>query len=70
MAKRILTWIKIWLGWCPQCGRWFRHGVKRRRQNTAYVEEEWNFVTACEECFEEIESYWEERWAEYYADRL
>ena len=39
---------------------------KRRRQSTAYHEEEDNWVRMCDRCFELQEKYWEERWAEYY----
>jgi hypothetical protein len=39
---------------------------KRRRQNTAYVEDERNWVVACDDCFEEIEEYWNKMWREYY----
>ena len=61
--------IKKILGCCPRCGRWFKY-PKRRRQSTQYEDEESNYVTCCAECFEEIEEYWAERWAEYYAGRL
>lgn len=51
------------------CGRCMPN-VIRRRQNTQYMHEESNWVTCCDECFEEIEEYWAERWAEYYNGRL
>lgn len=57
-------------GYCPMCGCWFCRGVKRRRQNTAYEDEESNYVTVCPTCFEEIEEYWDERWADYNSSRL
>jgi hypothetical protein len=38
--------------------------------NTAYVNEEDNYTYACDPCFEEIEEYWAEMWAEYYSGRL
>ena len=40
---------------------------KRRRQNTAYVDDELNYVFACDKCFEEIQEYWKERWSEYWS---
>lgn len=52
---------------CPHCRRTVR-GIKRRRRNTRYVDDERNFVTTCLRCFHEEEAYWAERWAEYYAD--
>lgn len=57
-------------GFCPVCGRWFRFDIKRRRQNTQYEDEDLNFVTTCEDCFEEIQSYWDELWDWYYSTRL
>ena len=53
--------------WCPHCMMWFQDGVKRRRQNTAYEDEESNFVVACKNCFDEIQEQWAERWDEYYS---
>ena len=41
--------------------------AKLRRQNTKYVNDEMNWVIACDQCFEGIEEYWAERWAEYYS---
>lgn len=63
-------WYQKLFGYCPKCGRWFRFDIERRRQNTAYVEEEANFVTCCAECFEEIEELWAYMWKEYNAMRL
>jgi hypothetical protein len=54
---------------CPCCGI-NKPYVLRRRQNTAYEDEESNYVECCEDCFEQIESYWEERWQEYYSQVL
>ena len=54
---------------CEKCGE-FSWKVKRRRQNTAYVDDEMNYVTVCPQCFEEIEEIWKERWAEYYSECL
>lgn len=36
----------------------------RRRQNTAYAVDEFNWVTMCDECFELNEAYWAEQWRE------
>lgn len=54
---------------CPRCGV-IDGSVQRRRQSTAYVDDQQNFVLACETCYEEVESYWEERWQDYYRDIL
>jgi hypothetical protein len=40
---------------------------KRRRQNTAYADDERNWVVLCDECFAENEEHWHEMWAEYYS---
>lgn len=58
-------WYQKMLGYCPYCRRWFRKGVKGRRQNTAYCDEADNWIAACPECFAEIQSLWAELWAEY-----
>lgn len=41
--------------------------VKRRRQNTNYVEDESNFATLCADCQKEADAYWSDMWADYYA---
>ncbi len=45
----------------------FRHG-KRMRQNTAYADDERNYVVMCPRCAQINSEYWAERWHEYYAD--
>jgi len=40
----------------------------RRRQNTAYNDEESNYATLCAEHHAESDEYWEERWHEYETD--
>lgn len=57
--------IKKILGFCPQCGRYFRK-VRTTRQNTAYVDDSLNFFTGCIECEEVNDELWAEKWAEYY----
>ena len=37
---------------------------------TQYEHDESNYLTACAECQDEDDAYWEERWAEYNAMRL
>lgn len=50
---------------CPSCGK---HGrdVCRRRMNTAYVNDESNFITECDSCFADTEDYWAEMCQEHY----
>lgn len=40
----------------------------RRRQNTAYNDEESNYATLCWDCQQRADDYWNERWAEYHSD--
>jgi hypothetical protein len=44
-----------------------RTDAVRQRQNTAYVDDEYNWVTLCPECMKENREYWDERWADYYS---
>ena len=50
---------------CPCCER-PSDTIARRHMSTAYAKEESNYLTSCQECFDEAEEYWRERWAEYY----
>lgn len=52
---------------CHCCGK-RKKSVRRRRQRTSYVDDEKNWVTLCDACAEENDSYWRDMWAEYYAD--
>lgn len=54
---------------CPICGS-LSDSVARRHRNTAYVDEESNYLTACRECQDRDDEYFAERWAEYYSGRL
>lgn len=54
---------------CPMCKK-ESATVERRRQNTAYLEEESNWVTVCEDCFEEIQWQWEQMWRDLYGNIL
>lgn len=54
---------------CPCCDE-FTTDVMRRRMNTAYVEEESNYITCCLSCFDGVQDHWNERWAEYYGSLL
>ena len=42
----------------------------RRRQNTAYHEDELNFNTLCFVHQAETDAYWDERWRDYYSGVL
>lgn len=43
----------------------FRKG-KRRHQNTAYADDERNYIFTCSNCLDIINEYWNERWQDYY----
>jgi hypothetical protein len=38
----------------------------RRRQNTAYVDDERNWKVLCDKCQEDNDEYWNEMWKDYY----
>lgn len=61
--------IQKFFGYCPMCNRWFVY-PKRRQMNTQYEDEESNYIKVCKDCFEDVESYWQERWDEYNSGRL
>jgi hypothetical protein len=48
---------------CGADGPCFRIGT-RRRQNTAYCDDERNWIIACPECFEAIEERWRDLWSD------
>jgi hypothetical protein len=54
-------------GYCQYCNHYFKY-PKRRRMNTAYVDEESNYIISCLDCFDKIEDYWTERWEELNRD--
>ena len=65
MDKRNL--IQKLLGFCPQCGRFFRK-VRTARQDTAYIDDTLNFFTGCKECEKINDKYWADAWEEYYSN--
>ena len=69
LLRRVKTKIYSLLGYCEMCQRFFVY-PKRRRMNTAYQDEESNYVYVCENCFKSNEQYWEERSQEYWSERL
>lgn len=52
---------------CQKCGD---EGAERRRQNTAYCEDDRNYVTLCPACHLENDLHWREMWADYYGGCL
>jgi len=49
---------------CQGCDK---EGAERRRQLTAYVDDESNYSTLCDECQDETDEYWKDMWNEYYS---
>ena len=47
-------------GWCFHIG-------KKRRQRTAYYDDELNWVFMCDECMKYNNEYWNDMWNEYYS---
>jgi hypothetical protein len=53
-------------GECPFCKK--IGFIVKRRLNTAYYEEESNWVNSCYDCFLEDIEYYKEQWDEYYSN--
>ena len=54
-------------GYCPQCGRYFRYPVTVQRRNTQYCDEASNWLTACKDCHEEDDAYFDDLRNQYYS---
>lgn len=68
--KKYTTKRTLWqiiFGYCPWCERWFRWSVKTERRHTQYCEESSNWLTACKECREEDDAYYDDLWDQYYS---
>jgi hypothetical protein len=52
------------------CCRCDQPNASRRRMNTAYEDEELNWTTQCDECFELTQEEWQDMWDDYYRSRL
>lgn len=50
-------------GWEGPCEN---NTASLQRQNTAYHDDERNWVTLCPECMKACDEYWAEMWEEYY----
>jgi hypothetical protein len=40
--------------------------AEKRRQNTAYVDDDRNFAVLCDECQKKTNEYWRDQWNDYY----
>ena len=54
-------------GYCPCCNRYFKYPIKTMRRNTQYCDEASNWLTACKDCHEEDEAYFDDLWNQYYS---
>lgn len=52
---------------CPCCET-ETNDVERRRLNTNYYNDDLNFLTSCQQCYEDTLAYYAERWQDYYAN--
>lgn len=51
---------KLIFGYCGYCEKWFVW-PKRRRTNTAYMDDDLNFETSCKSCYDEHGEYWQDQ---------
>ena len=56
-------WIRYKTARCQHCGCF---GAKRQHQNTAYCDEDSNYLTLCKDCQQEADNYYDELWTDYY----
>ena len=63
--KKIFLFI---FGYC-KCGCFFVY-PRRRRLNTAYVNDEQNYIISCLSCYRETIEYYKERWHDYYSSLM
>ena len=54
-------------GWEGPCDR---NDAERQRQNTAYCDDERNWVTLCPDCMKSNDAHWADMWADYYSGCL
>ena len=52
---------------CAGCGRQ-TGDIARRRLNTAYANDAFNYAVCCSDCYEEAVAYYQDLWDAYYSD--
>jgi len=56
--------------WCDYCQEFHNEGeIIKRRLNTAYINDELNYMTSCLFAYEEAVDYYDELWKDYYRSR-
>ena len=60
---------KIILKRCSYCNR-LTNTVDNRRINTAYEDEESNWMASCKECYEDAQQHYADAWSTYYSSRF
>lgn len=68
--KQHIGLLKQLFGYCPCCERYFRWPVKTMRRHTLYHDEASNWLTACIECHDEDDAYFDDLWEQYYSGLL
>lgn len=70
--SKFVSYLKSLRLCCKKCGYCenFHVFLRHRRLNTRYVNEEQNWITCCDEQFNELVDYYKERWDEYYSSRF
>lgn len=53
---------------CPCCER-LRYDVKRRLRNTAFLDDELNWLDSCLDCYQDDYEYYADLWHDYYHSR-
>ena len=64
-----MRFIRKFFGYCGNCNKYLKY-PKRRRMNTAYIDEESNYICECSDCFKLTQEYWQERWDDYNSERF
>lgn len=51
---------------CPYCKR-EGEDIKKRRKNSAYVDDNRNYTVSCLSCYEETVEYYSDMWADFWS---
>lgn len=54
--------------WCEYCQNYHNESeIQKRRLNSAYIDDDKNWMTSCIDAYEEAVSYYEDLWHDYYS---